>query len=124
MNSSLPSFLFVSLLLLLIVSPIASVVALLRKPSNLPSISAETLIRELNLFPNKPVNIVDGDVSSSDAPRIVERQLTFPNLFDSTGVSVEELGHHAGYYKIQHSHGARFISLNIGLNRLFSLHYC
>lgn len=79
-------------------------------PSNLPSISAESLIRELNLFPKQAVNIVDGDVSSSDAPRIVERRFKFPNLIDPSGVSAEELGHHAGYYKIEHSHAARFNS--------------
>lgn len=115
MNSSSPSFL--SLFLLLLVSPISSVVALLRAPLEVPSISAEKLIRGLNLFPNKAINIVGGDdLHSIDAPKIVERRFNFPNLVDPSGVSAEDLGHHAGYYRIQHSHDARWISWNMRLS--------
>ncbi|KAL0320202.1 UNVERIFIED_CONTAM: Serine carboxypeptidase-like 49 [Sesamum radiatum] len=106
MDSSSPSFLALFLLLIL-VSPISSVVALLRAPPRLPSVSAERLIRDLNLFPKQSINIVDDDVRFFDTPKIVERRFKFPNLVDPSGVSAEDLGHHAGYYQIQHSHGAR-----------------
>ncbi|XP_051120075.1 serine carboxypeptidase-like [Andrographis paniculata] len=96
---------FVALFLALFLLPISSVLALLRPPTTLlPSTSAEKLIRDLNLFPSLPVNVVDDDSASLAGPAIVERPLRFPNFVDPTA---EELGHHAGYYKIQHSHGAR-----------------
>nr|AMN14854.1 putative serine carboxypeptidase type 3 [Nepenthes mirabilis] len=74
-----------------------------------PSSQAEALIRALNLFPREPVNIVDGpDSSWADGPRLVEKRFKFPSLDDDNGTaSVEELGHHAGYYKIQDSYDAR-----------------
>ncbi|PIM99919.1 Carboxypeptidase C [Handroanthus impetiginosus] len=108
MKASSPTFLSLFLLLLLLLSPLPSVVALLRAPPRLPSVSAEKLIRELNLFPNQPINIVgDSNRLHAAAPRIVERRFKFPNVIDPRGVSVEELGHHAGYYQIEHSHAAR-----------------
>ncbi|KAF9594244.1 hypothetical protein IFM89_028901 [Coptis chinensis] len=72
-----------------------------------PSREAEKLIRQLNLFPKDAQEV---KVSSEEAvpkeKKIVEKRFKFPNLEDS-GVSVEDLGHHAGYYKLQHSHNAR-----------------
>ncbi|KAI3846922.1 hypothetical protein MKX03_016578, partial [Papaver bracteatum] len=38
--------------------------------------------------------------------KIVGKRFMFPNVADS-GVLVHDLGHHAGYYKLQHSHVAR-----------------
>lgn len=79
--------------------------------STFPSVNAEKLIRELNLFPEKDVNIVRyGDASLRDGrKRIVEKRFRFPNVVEEEygGVSVEDLGHHAGYYKIANSHAAR-----------------
>lgn len=73
--------------------------------SDFPSIQAKKLIRELNLDPHADINIVHGGNSSVE---IVEWPLRFPNLIDSdSGVSVEDLGHRAGYYTIKHSHAAR-----------------
>ncbi|KAF2318483.1 hypothetical protein GH714_008203 [Hevea brasiliensis] len=76
-----------------------------------PSVHAEKLIRKLNLFPEKDVNIVrDGDASLLDGrKRIVEKRFRFPNVVDDEygEVSVKDLGHHAGYYKIANSHAAR-----------------
>ncbi|CAL5388688.1 unnamed protein product [Camellia sinensis] len=84
--------------------------ATLRIPSNarLPSLQGEKLIRELNFFPNESINIVDpNDVSVAPvAPRIVEKRFKSPNFADPD-VSAKDLGHHAGYYTIQHSHDAR-----------------
>ncbi|CAL5344080.1 unnamed protein product [Camellia sinensis] len=83
--------------------------ATLRIPSNarLPSLQGEKLIRELNFFPKESINIVDpNDVSAAPvAPRIVEKRFKFPNFADPD-VSAEDLGHHASYYTIQHSHAA------------------
>ena len=78
--------------------------------SNFPSIQAEKLIRGLNLFPHVDFNIDHGGANSSlQSKKIFEKPLRFPNfLGDSESqVSVEDLGHHAGYYQIQHSHAGR-----------------
>nr|XP_043617215.1 serine carboxypeptidase-like [Erigeron canadensis] len=73
-----------------------------------PSIDARKLIRNLNLFPKHSVNIIDDDVTNrSSVGRIVEKPFRFPNFIGGDGVSVEELGHHAGYYQIQHSNDAQ-----------------
>ncbi|EPS63355.1 hypothetical protein M569_11430, partial [Genlisea aurea] len=98
---------FLSSLFFLSLSTFSSVVALLRAPE-LPSLSAEKLIRGLNLFPDRLINVVEGGgYSATEAPGIVERRFKFPNLVNPNGVTDDDLGHHAGYYKIEHSHGAR-----------------
>ncbi|XVF75602.1 hypothetical protein PTKIN_Ptkin13bG0199800 [Pterospermum kingtungense] len=75
--------------------------------SSFPSMHAKKLIRELNLFPKHEVNVVDeGRVSLSSGPKLVEKRFKFPNLALPGGVSVEDLGHHAGYYKLPNSHDA------------------
>jgi serine carboxypeptidase-like clade 4 len=75
--------------------------------SNLPSVQAEKLIRELNLFPKNDLNVIDDRYSSLPPKnKITEKRLVFPN-FVGSGASVEDLGHHAGYYNIEHSHAAR-----------------
>lgn len=78
--------------------------------STFPSVQAGKLIRELNLFPAKDVNILrDADARLLyGRKRIVEKRFRFPNVVDDeySGVSVEDLGHHAGYYKIANSHAA------------------
>lgn len=90
-------------------STLPSAVVSLRTLPKLPSIAAEKLIRDLNLFPTQAINIVgESPGRSIAAPKIVERRIRFPNLIDSGGASVGELGHHAGYYQIQNSHDARF----------------
>ncbi|CAI9091163.1 OLC1v1026115C1 [Oldenlandia corymbosa var. corymbosa] len=81
----------------------------LHPQAQFPSAHAEKLIHELNLFPKDHINIQEPDrlsSSPSDGKRLVEKPLRFPN-FIGDGVSVEDLGHHAGYYKIEHSHAAR-----------------
>lgn len=100
---------FLSIFAFLLLSILSSAVALLRPPS----IRAEKLIRDLNLFPNKPINVIDLDRENSryfsSGQNIVQWRVKFPNLVDPRGVSVEDLGHHAGYYQIQRSHAARFV---------------
>ncbi|KAG6602293.1 Serine carboxypeptidase-like 49, partial [Cucurbita argyrosperma subsp. sororia] len=103
------------LLSLLILSPASALAGIFDDPSipsfNFPSDQAEKLIRELNLFPKSDANIIHRSIENSSliatgSKKIVERRLRFPILGDSE-VSVEDLGHHAGYYKIEHSHDAR-----------------
>nr|KYP68585.1 Serine carboxypeptidase-like 49 [Cajanus cajan] len=65
---------------------------------------AQKLIRSLNLFPKKPVNIVQGGHADFVPGKIVEKKFSF--LGDS-GPSLEDLGHHAGYYSLPHSKAAR-----------------
>ncbi|KAK6163419.1 hypothetical protein DH2020_000283 [Rehmannia glutinosa] len=71
-----------------------------------PKTQAEKLIRALNLFPKHEVNHHPSEEYEFGASRIVEKRLKFPLLGDS-GASVQELGHHAGYYKLPHSKDAR-----------------
>lgn len=101
------------LLLLLVISPSFAKIPVL--PSSFVSKQAEELIRELNLFPKESDNIVDQDPFpvAGDSSRIVEKRFTFPNLANSS-VSFEDLGHHAGYYKIKHSHAARYLFGTLG----------
>lgn len=99
---------FLSLLFLFLSPPhLSSATKLTLTNPNFPTTQAEKLIRELNLFPKESINVIDVDDSSIVRPRIVEKAFKFPNLADPRGVSVEDLGHHAGYYQIQHSHAAR-----------------
>ncbi|KAK7412973.1 hypothetical protein VNO78_04770 [Psophocarpus tetragonolobus] len=71
-----------------------------------PQSRAEKLIRSLNLFPKDPLNVVKTyDLAASFVPgNIVEKKFSF--LADS-GPSVQDLGHHAGYYSLPHSKAAR-----------------
>lgn len=80
--------------------------------STFPQKQAEKLIRGLNLFPELDVNIVPDHhhpaSSSADAPAIVETSFRFPFLdSNSSGVTAQDLGHHAGYYRLAHTKGAR-----------------
>ncbi|KAK6926716.1 Peptidase S10, serine carboxypeptidase [Dillenia turbinata] len=74
--------------------------------AKLAKLQAEKLIRQLNLFPTDDVNIAPTGHHYSS--KIFERRLKFPNLLsESSGTSVEDLGHHAGYYRLPHSKSAR-----------------
>ncbi|KAL5986164.1 hypothetical protein ACLOJK_028156 [Asimina triloba] len=100
-----------SSILLLFVSLISLAFAqthpFLRPPRPLPSRkSAEKLIRSLNLIPGTPEIEPEIDLSG---PRLVEKKLDLEILGDS-GASLEELGHHAGYYRLEHAHAARLLN--------------
>ncbi|PIN07301.1 Serine carboxypeptidases (lysosomal cathepsin A) [Handroanthus impetiginosus] len=71
-----------------------------------PKTQAEKLIRALNLFPRNEVNNHAGQDYKLRTSRIVEKKFKFPFLGDS-GASVEDLGHHAGYYRLLHTKDAR-----------------
>ncbi|KAK1409627.1 hypothetical protein QVD17_36155 [Tagetes erecta] len=74
-----------------------------------PSTLAKKLISNFNLFPDRSVNIVEevDGLRSSTENKLVEKRFKFPNFVDPKGASIDDLGHHAGYYKIEHSHAAR-----------------
>lgn len=74
-----------------------------------PKLHAEELIRRLNLFPKDTVNTAAHDPSFA-ASKLVEKRFNFPHL-DYSGPSVEELGHHAGYYRLPRSKAARMFYL-------------
>ncbi|XP_021897704.1 serine carboxypeptidase-like [Carica papaya] len=104
------SLLFLCLFLFLL-SPFSSSAFILNDSrfgrSSFPSVHADKLIRDLNLFP-KDVNVIDArDAPAEEGPRIVEKRFRFPNLIGNGGVTVDDLGHHAGYYKLPKSHDAR-----------------
>ncbi|KAM7278051.1 hypothetical protein ACFE04_005185 [Oxalis oulophora] len=75
---------------------------------------AENLIRAFNLSPKKSVNIASSvDVPSVVSSKIVEKELNL-HQFLNTGAarpSVQDFGHHAGYYKLPHTKGARMFYL-------------
>lgn len=99
-------------LLLLLISPLSSATNPndLRRPLTTKFVArqAEKLIRELNLFPKESINVVQDGHPSYVGPKLVEKRFRFPNIADS-GIPVEELGHHAGYYQIEHSYDARYV---------------
>ena len=64
---------------------------------------AEKLIRSLNLFPKKPVNIRASERGFVPG-KLVEKKFSF---LGASGPSVEDLGHHAGYYSLPHTKAAR-----------------
>ncbi|GAA0139747.1 serine protease [Lithospermum erythrorhizon] len=75
--------------------------------SHNPKSQAERLIRALNLFRGHDVKINTGDNSSLTASSgIVEKGVVFPSLVGSD-TSVQDLGHHAGYYRLPRSKDAR-----------------
>lgn len=69
---------------------------------------AENLIRNLNLFPKVDANIVEDDPAADDSPRIVEKRFRFPHI-DANSITVADLGHHSGYYRLPHTKGARYM---------------
>lgn len=85
--------------------------------SSFPSVQAKKLIRELNLFPKEEVNLVDqGRVSLPQDSKLVEKRFKFPGLEALGGVSVDDFGHHAGYYKLPNSYDARYFFYNCDIH--------
>ncbi|KAL9264726.1 Serine carboxypeptidase 3-like protein [Drosera capensis] len=108
MNPQLLSLLLLSLLSL------SSAGLQIPAGAKFPALQAEKLIRELNLFPKQPVNVVDGGRDrgieggeNGVGERLVEKRFRFPDLEEGGDTSVDEFSHHAGYYKIEHSYDAR-----------------
>ncbi|KAJ9684715.1 hypothetical protein PVL29_016940 [Vitis rotundifolia] len=105
-------FLSLLSLFLVVLSPLSSVNGFLRPSLNpkFPTLQAEKLIRELNLFP-KDAEAVNGmDWEGESLKKLVERRLRFPGI-DYNDASVKDLSQHAGYYKLRHSLAARMFYL-------------
>lgn len=93
-------------LLLLLGLCISPSFADLRLPTNarFPRAQAERLIKELNLIPG----IAEPAEEYDDGPRLVERSINFDINGDSEATAgLEELGHHAGYFRLEHTHAAK-----------------
>ncbi|KAH0671273.1 hypothetical protein KY285_025776 [Solanum tuberosum] len=68
---------------------------------------AEKFIRQLNLFPKHDINIIVSSKDQiADQHRLFEKKLNLSYLGHS-GATVQDLGHHAGYYHLLHSKAAR-----------------
>ncbi|XP_073274147.1 serine carboxypeptidase-like [Primulina huaijiensis] len=75
-----------------------------------PKKEAENLIRSRNLFPKHAMNqgsVEDTEFKFDTVSRIVEKKFKFPFILDSGEPVPEDLGHHAGYYKLQHAKDSR-----------------
>ncbi|GAB4842925.1 Serine carboxypeptidase-like 48 [Ancistrocladus abbreviatus] len=83
----------------------------LSSTANFPRLDAEKLIRQLNLFPKHSFNQAPGvrDIDESSTSRLVEKRFKISQLVvgDSDGTSIEDFGHHAGYYRLPRSKDAR-----------------
>nr|GMD22683.1 serine carboxypeptidase-like [Ipomoea batatas] len=68
----------------------------------------EKMIRQLNLFPLHDLNRGPAGEwpAGADSPRLVEKKFKL-NLLGDSGASVEDLGHHAGYYRLPNTVDAR-----------------
>ncbi|MCD7463608.1 Protein cbp3, mitochondrial [Datura stramonium] len=70
---------------------------------------AEKLIRQLNLFPKHEINKAaaeTGDSGASTEQSLFEKKLNLSYIGDS-GATIQDLGHHAGYYRLPHTKDAR-----------------
>lgn len=72
-----------------------------------PMTMAEKLIRQLNLFPKHEINKVTEDFAAASEQGLFEKKLNLSYIGDS-GATVQNLGHHAGYYRLPHTKDARF----------------
>ncbi|TVU19121.1 hypothetical protein EJB05_35255 [Eragrostis curvula] len=100
------------LLALVAASPAAATATAGRGRGVHPFGFAERLIRDLNLVPGtEGGDGPDEEGGELAAPgELVERRVRLPVAPSGSGaedVSVEELGHHAGYYRLPHTHAAR-----------------
>lgn len=121
MSKTSLSYVFLSsLLLLLFFSPLSSAIRnhVMAKPSkssplrSFPKTQAQKLIKSFNLSPKHDIN--NGDVGHvmDESPMMVEKPLRLPVLGDPAGNnSIQDLGHHAGYYRLPNTVDARYVIL-------------
>lgn len=98
------------LLLLLLVAASPAVATAGRGRAGYPIGFAERLIRDLNLVPGIGQQPDDLEEEEPAAPgELVERRVQLPVAMgrSEAEVPLEELGHHAGYYRLPHTHAAR-----------------
>lgn len=65
---------------------------------------AQKLIKQLNLFPKHDIN--KGKTVAATEQTLFEKRFNLSYLGDS-GATVQDLGHHAGYYRLPHTKDAR-----------------
>lgn len=103
-----PSVRISALLLLLLcawTSPSSADDLRLPDSASFPQAQAERLIKALNLMPG--VAEVQEE-SRNEGPRLVERKIDLHINGDSgNSATLEDLGHHAGYYQLEHTHAAK-----------------
>jgi serine carboxypeptidase-like clade IV len=102
------SFFFFSLLFCSIASS-SLILPNLELPSfsHFPYTDAESLIRALNLFPKDATPQSSSNLPQLGENKIIEKKFIFPFLA-SDGATIEELGHHAGYYSLNNKKDARY----------------
>ena len=81
-------------------------------PRRFPRSAAVDLIRALNLHPadaSPPLSTAGVEGALAPAGTLVERPIRLASFADAgdAGTSVEDLGHHAGYYRLPNTHDAR-----------------
>ena len=81
-------------------------------PRRFPRSAAVDLIRALNLHPSDaspPSSTAGVEGALASAGTLVERPIRLASFADAgdAGTSVEDLGHHAGYYRLPNTHDAR-----------------
>ncbi|WVZ78199.1 hypothetical protein U9M48_025948 [Paspalum notatum var. saurae] len=77
----------------------------LPRDATFPAAQAERLIRALNLLPRDAEAGPSGDAAPRVAPgELLERRVRLPGAPDD---GVGDLGHHAGYFRLPHTHDAR-----------------
>lgn len=106
---------FVFLFLLFFLSPSYSIGGRHRARARARSLfrSAESLIRDFNLLPG--IQELGAEIEEEDpsSPHLFERRLNLPILGESgLEVPIEQLGHYAGYYRLEHTHAAKYDSSN------------
>jgi len=69
-----------------------------------PQGQAERMIKALNLIPGASDESSGGD--SLDGPRLQERRIKL-DIGGDAGITTEELGQYAGYFKLARSHAAQ-----------------
>lgn len=94
-------------LFLIVLFSLSTVNCFLR-PSLNPTLQAEQLIRELNLFPKDAKAVSGMNWEGESSKKLVERPLRLPGL-DYNNPSVKDFAQHVGYYRLKHSNAARFV---------------
>lgn len=81
---------------------------------------AEKLIKQFNLFPKHDINKASSSpLAATHQQTLFEKRFNLSYLGDS-GATVQDLGHHAGYYRLPHTKDARYGMVNT----ILKLYYC